>query len=72
MRVLRGRLVELVRDEAHGPVDATVETTGETLQSVMAGAESLEAVAGAGRLTMSGDTQAVRQLLAATGGRDSE
>jgi hypothetical protein len=67
LKVLRGRLVELVRGEARGPVDATIETTRETLLSVRTGAESLEAATRAGRQTMTGDAQAVRRLLAATG-----
>ena len=66
VRVERGRLAELVRDEAHGPVDATVETDIATLLSVQSGEESLEAAAQAGRLMLTGDAVAVQRLLAAT------
>lgn len=65
VRVEGGRLAELVRDEARGPVDATVETDIGTLLAVQSGDESLEAAAQAGRLTLAGDAQAVRRLLAA-------
>ena len=65
VRVEGGRLAELVRDEARGPVDATVETDIGTLLAVQSGEESLEAAAQAGRLTLAGDAQAVRRLLAA-------
>jgi DNA-binding HxlR family transcriptional regulator len=68
LEVVRGRLVGLARAEPRRPVDATIETTRETLMSVRTGAESLEAAARAGRLTMTGDVQAVRRLLAAGGG----
>lgn len=66
VRVERGRLVELRRDEARGPVDAELETDVETLMSVQAGTASLEAAAQAGRLGISGDEQAMQRLLAAT------
>jgi DNA-binding HxlR family transcriptional regulator len=66
VRVEGGRLAELVRDEARGPVDATVETDIETLLALQSGGESLTAAAQAGRLTLSGDTVAVQRLLAAT------
>ena len=65
VRVEGGRLAELVRDEARGPVDATVETDIGTLLAVQSGDESIEAAAQAGRLTLAGDAQAVRRLLAA-------
>jgi DNA-binding HxlR family transcriptional regulator len=71
VKVERGRLAELLRDEARGPVDATVEMDIETLMSVQAGAESLEAAAQAGRLRVTGDAQAVKKLLAATSVPDS-
>lgn len=71
LKVVRGRLVELVRDEARGPVHATIETTRETLLSVSTGAESLMAAVRSGRLTMTGDARAVRRLLGAQAGRRS-
>jgi DNA-binding HxlR family transcriptional regulator len=71
VRVKRGRLAELVRDDPRGPVDATLETDVETLMSVQAGAQSLETAAEAGRLTLTGDAQAVKKLLAATAVTDS-
>lgn len=65
VRVVRGRLVETVRDEPRGSVDATVDTTPETLVALQVGADTVDAAVAEGRLTVTGDEVAVRRLLAA-------
>ena len=58
LKVVRGRLIELVRDQPRGRVDATIDTTRLTIQALLTRAESLDAILATGRLTITGDTDA--------------
>jgi DNA-binding HxlR family transcriptional regulator len=65
LKVVQGRLAELVRDQPRGPIDATIDTTRLTMQALLTHAESLDAILATGRLTITGDTDAARRLLTA-------
>jgi DNA-binding HxlR family transcriptional regulator len=66
IRVVDGEVVEVLRGQPRGQPDATIETDPTTLGQLLARQRSLKDAIDAGDLTLAGDADTARRLLAAT------